>query len=101
LYNFEKSLKTEWVSSRCVCVWYFREALGAWKERDPLDLGVLLAATDATDAPLDGAANAPASSVAAADTDGFRVGGGGGDYARCFGMTYAAGAMAASGHFSA
>jgi len=84
-----------------VCVWNLRETLGAWKERDPLDLGFLLATTDATETPLDCAADAPASGVAAADARGFSVGSDGRDDAGCFGMANAASARAAGGHLCA
>jgi len=101
VYNFEKPLKTEWVSSRCVCVWNLGETLGAWEERDPLDLGFLLATTDATETPLDRAADTAASGVAAADARGFSVGSDGRHDAGCFGMANAASARAAGGHLCA
>jgi hypothetical protein len=82
-------------------VWNLGEALGAWKERDPLDLAFLLATTDAAEAPLDCAANTPASGVAAADAGGFGVEGDRGHDARCFAMAYAASAMAACSHLRA
>ena len=82
------------------CVWYFREAFRTRKELGSLNLGVLLLATDASNAPLYGAAYTPPSSVTPDDADSFRIGSNGWDDTGGFGMVYASGAMV-RGHLNA
>jgi hypothetical protein len=82
------------------CV-YFGEALRSGKELDSLNLNILLLVANASNAPLDCAAYAPASGVASADTGSFGVGSDGWDDTGGFGMVHAPGGTVACGHLYA